>query len=975
MKHVLVDERKKEDVLKQVKDLAASYVPEWRYEEGDPDDPAAVLSEIFAEMYAGIIERLNETPERFYDEFLNILGVEEAEPAAAEGLVQFSVDKSITDMVRVPENSLLYVSRGEQNIVYETVQPIDAASNEAEDIYYVDPGEQRIEKLDFEKPERFLSKGSHENLQKHLFRISENSLLQLKGKADIEINPLAESEFLKNDILQRMSDAEKVRWSWQGTDGTHEFKNVSVGLGRIILHKDKGELVPDENGDRYVECEFLDHDTELRIRGLMISGHSTERIHADGLYAGEFSINREKGGYCFGRIPAPYEEFYIRSDDVLTKRGAEVAVSFDLSIITYSDYDQSTPQYTYGENVIDKKAVVRPEPDDVYVSEVIWEYYNGIGWHVLNTKGSVNPFSGQSDEALILNFKVPEDIVETEVNAVSGFFIRARVVSVENAYSTMPRWLLPFVKNVDLEWAYSGERTVSRLEAVNNAEESETREWDGVSQLAFTVYKDMQDEIPAMYMRFNRPLSGMPFSMMFDMDSHSGAKGKIKFELWTGKRFDPVHVVDDTANLLHSGPVFLFFNRTSKIGRFFGKEGYWLRISAGFNPIKENIPAPYMRSISFNVTKAVQRQHAEDEFFTAESYAEKRKIQLLNTPVIHTDVWINETKGIKSETISQLEKECPEDIHTEENEDGEILYWIRWKRIRESDTADSEDRVYYLDPYTGVITFGDGRYGKIVPEGFENIRVSYTYGGGDDGNADAGAIQDFLIPVARIADVKNITAMNGGTGRIGRERIERFGRYRIRHQNRAIGITDFDQLIYENFGNVAHVKSFDGLDESGHAAAGHITVVITGRTGGNERTDKELCVHVKKFLEKRCDCTLLTSGLLSVRPSSEMEVTADIEVLLSSPDAAAAAQQEIQNAVRSLINDRWASREIGDQIKISEVYTVLKSIPGIRSVRKVILEGVLYENGRKILTPVDSDTEFPFVTVKSGEHRVIIDLM
>ena len=155
---------------------------------------------------------------------------------------------------------------------------------------------------------------------------------------------------------------------------------------------------------------------------------------------------------------------------------------------------------------------------------------------------------------------------------------------------------------------------------------------------------------------------------------------------------------------------------------------------------------------------------------------------------------------------------------------------------------------------------------------------------------------------------------------------------------------------------------------------GHITVVITGMSGGNERTNQELCAHVKSFLEERCDCTLISSGFLSVLTSTEMEVTADIEVFITSPDNAAAVQQEIQDALENLINVRWAERDIGDQIRISEVYTVLKNIHEIRSVRKVILEGVMYENGKKILVPIESDSNLPFVTVKSGEHRIVIDL-
>ncbi len=34
------------------------------------------------------------------------------------------------------------------------------------------------------------------------------------------------------------------------------------------------------------------------------------------------------------------------------------------------------------------------------------------------------------------------------VNAETGYYIRARVANVENYLSTIPRWILPFVKGI-----------------------------------------------------------------------------------------------------------------------------------------------------------------------------------------------------------------------------------------------------------------------------------------------------------------------------------------------------------------------------------------------------------------------------------------------------------------------------------------------------------------------------------------------
>ena len=51
-------------------------------------------------------------------------------------------------------------------------------------------------------------------------------------------------------------------------------------------------------------------------------------------------------------------------------------------------------RYDFTQPIIDKKNSVEQKADDVCVSEVVWEYYNGLGWRSLAVKGSRNPFAG-----------------------------------------------------------------------------------------------------------------------------------------------------------------------------------------------------------------------------------------------------------------------------------------------------------------------------------------------------------------------------------------------------------------------------------------------------------------------------------------------------------------------------------------------------------------------------------------------------
>ena len=56
-----IDKRSKQDILRDLTERAASYVPEWRFSEETPDI-GAVLAIAYADMATGTIKKLNGTP-------------------------------------------------------------------------------------------------------------------------------------------------------------------------------------------------------------------------------------------------------------------------------------------------------------------------------------------------------------------------------------------------------------------------------------------------------------------------------------------------------------------------------------------------------------------------------------------------------------------------------------------------------------------------------------------------------------------------------------------------------------------------------------------------------------------------------------------------------------------------------------------------------------------------------------------------
>lgn len=968
MKTPILDNRTREQLMEQFARMAAEYVPEWNYT-GDTSDPGAALAELFGEMFYQTVDRFNAVPDKLYTEFLNLLGVQSPTVTPAEGLVQFQVHDGVEDTVSIPAGSLLFAEdEEEEHITYETERFISATPARLEAVYFADGEAGLIQQLDFSREQPFFAPVGGENLQCHRFAISQNDVLAMSGPGEIELHLISYARLLEEGIARTLADPKFARWSWQSKSGLVPFDAVRCdGEYLILTKKHPGALERDENGRICIYCDMAAGAGNIEIDGVRVRSTPLAEVEAEELAHNDTPIMQGDGGYCFGRMPAPYDLFYIRSDHVFSKRGAQVRLNLDIEPIVYTEVD-STPQYEFGRSIIDKNDVTVVKTDDVFVREVVWEYYNGRGWANLPVKGTQNPFSGKADGALELRFVVPEDMEPVLVNAKEGEFIRARVVGVENSFSSVPKWILPFVKSVKCVWEYDRERPVDWIWAVNNAREQSLEDISDTKELRFEIYSDLAEHQRAMYLCFDRPLEGMPVSLMFDIVGKSSPRGKILYEVWDGNSFHPVRVLDTTDALTRSAPVYLYLPESEKEGVFFGRRGYWLRMSLT-QRLENDRRTPIVSGIRLNVVGAVQRQQMPEQRFTIQGYEVSKTIQLLESPVMWCDVWVDEVGSI---TARELEELAAEDVKVV-REDGIIVSClVRWKQVPSLAQGNAEDRIYELDSHTGRIRFGDGKAGRVPPVGFENILVHSAYGGGSRGNQPEGAVNDFLVAVPRIAELRNITPMGGGTDRMDTERLERLGNRRIRHRGRAVGVRDYEEMILENFGQIAHVKCFSGMDENGKPHSGHLCVVVMGDGLDVERLEQSLCNKVYQFLEQRCDCTMVAANRLHVRSAVETTVNVELRVSLRDLDQAVQTQQEIQNVLADLIDRRWREREIGQQIRLDELYGAVKTVANVAVIERITVEGVWYEDGRKRVSPIEAGVSLPFAAVRSGTHLVRI---
>ena len=960
----ILDTRNAEEIRSKLRALAGSYTPEWRYERTE-DDPGAALAELYAGMYAESVDRLNALPEKLYIEFLNVIGFREPGPMPAGGTMCFEPQGNETEPFTVSSGTQVFSPDAEgENIVFETDRTIQITPAHLTDIYYADAEADSIRRLDFsERPQGFFEPAGEE-LQRHRFSIGEDQVLKLDCPAKILVSFHPESGHHEEETARVFAE-EGMEWTFRCEGAEIPFDGASVDHGKLVLEK-YNNLSPeaDESGHICISCTGHPK-SEVRLDAIELSSEPLSACAAQSMYSDDLPVSVREGGYCFGRRPAVYNVFYLRCDTALTKRGANALLHMDIALVV-DEPEKLGTRYDFTQPIIDKKSAVEQKPDDVYVSEVVWEYYNGLGWRNLSVTGDKNPFSGKRDGALDVRFTVPEDMEEAEVNAEPGYFIRARVAVVENPYSAYQRWIVPLVREASFRWSYSEERSPICCFSENNGVHHAIEDTRGTSHLHFQALTPMTNENPAMYFRFDASPHAMPLSLRFQVEGRASVRGQLLWDYWNGKGFEAVRTVDQTDRLLHSGENFLFLPEPLEERTLFGQTGFWLRMSRSE---RENGTMPTVASVTVNAVSAQQREREEDQLFDTETYEAGKRVRLLTVPVQECRVWVDELLGISTAELERLRRETPERVNLEYEDHQLKRCWIEWERVEDLAVAEPDARVFSLEPYQGEVCFGDGRQGRVPPPGDHNIRVQYSSGGGERGNVPADTIRSLLTAVPQVGSVRNLTAMSGGTGRPRLEDIASRGSRFLKNRGRAACRRDYEELVREFFPQVSHVRCFSGRNEQGADAPGHITVVLTGYGKNGEGTEK-LCRQVYRFLAERSSCCLIAENRLHVCPATVLTVNTSVTVETELPELSAEVQRDIVQRLETLIGKTWKSRPIGEQIRLGEIWSAVRDTPNVRLIHRILVEASYDLEGRQCLSALEADSDFPYGVAESGRHLV-----
>jgi predicted phage baseplate assembly protein len=313
-----------------------------------------------------------------------------------------------------------------------------------------------------------------------------------------------------------------------------------------------------------------------------------------------------------------------------------------------------------------------------------------------------------------------------------------------------------------------------------------------------------------------------------------------------------------------------------------------------------------------------------------------------------------------------------------------------WSEVKDFADSDGNSRHYTLDSVTGELRFGpamrqpDGAiklYGAIPPRGANLIFKQYRYGGGEEGNVDAGVINTLKTAIPYVRRVRNQRAAEGGFDKETLANAMVRAPEIMRHRDRAVTAADYEDLAMETPNvTIGRVRCLQPkLSEGSPVALGQIYILVIpwARRPEGYLTPDDLDFsdadrnHLETFLDER---RLLTTRLLISKPDYRW-VTARVR-LRANPDVEqTAVEVEILARLYRFINpltggERGQGWPFGRDLFVSDVYQSLQGVTGVQFIRSVELF-IAEPGGGPQGEPVEVVEVVAHGVVASGRHEVV----
>ena len=997
-----IDRRTKEDLLRYIKKYLSSYTPEWRFDEDNPDIGTA-LAYIYAEMMSETIYRFNQAAEKNRVMFFSKIGARLLPAVPAGGYVTFSLVNNEAQGVEVKQGEAVAADTPDgESLTFETLQDVYVTPVTPDCLYlccreqdlitslFEDGGSSQLEDCPL-----FSLQGV--NLQKHELYFSHPSVLYILHEAwiyccfhDSSGRPMEPA------LLKAFLDRQNVIFEYYSSEGFQPFQGQEIIQGQIALKKGVQQppfaLWEHDGVESYwIRCRVLDAEPfEAFFMGTMTMRSIGREIIPDTVNAGGVD-QRVREFFPFGERPALYDEVYFISDEVVRKKGAMITLDFDLEFMKFPLETQEISQEVDWKAIMKRSEFKVDMEYDISIAEVIWEYFNGDGFARLFVNHQYSQVFGVQDgtayRRVSLHFRCPRDLEPVLVNSSNACCIRARVLKINNLYKLKGDYISPLVSNPRLRYEYLFEGlTPEYFSAVNNLDQISFPQYSLKQNGAeFCMLEGVRDEVPSLYLGFEAPPLGGPIKMLFSMEENmSVSMPLLQFE-YSGKRgWKNLNAIDETENFRKTGIITMIGSPDFEKRRLLGKERYWIRIrdtDSGYYRQRDTIRPQRLLGIYMNTTPVSAVETREPELFTISPGGNPIECRLREGQIHQLHVWVNEFRTIRRDEVDSLAKSHR--VRCEYSSDGEPeAVWVEWKEVPQLEGTGPNDRCYCADKIAGVVTFPDGRNGKLPNWGpGPTVRIEYSCGGGKAGNLPRHMLRRLNRGIGFISGVDNHEITTGGCDQEQIQEALKRSAAALRHGYRAVTASDYEDLALEADRSICRAKCFPNRNEDGSRDCGHVTLVVLQTDYENGRKYFDVVrTRIMNYMKERISPQLSEQNRFHIIEPDFLELSVSVTLQAEEYSQVFEIRSSVEKRLSEFLNPitgnyQGAGWEIGSVPNTAQILNALKDIPGIYYIENVRFTA--YQQGRQGRTEIDiynNKASSPYTLPVSGSHEIVIKM-
>ncbi|MDO4803531.1 MAG: hypothetical protein Q4A32_01765 [Lachnospiraceae bacterium] len=983
------------DIMEEICVRAAAYTPEWHVDMENPDIGSA-LAAVYAGIQSGLDRKYQLLPEKLKIDYFNCLNVSMKTAETAEGYAVFELAGGGMDGEILEAGTLLRCSVTDQmgeTIPVELSEDICIIPDVLEAIYETNAREDYIGLLydrDADATLPFPLFGmSAENLERHVFYLSHPWMFRFANYGSIILKFLdEEGHTFPEEQLARFEDAGSVRFFYEmGDEAVQYLPGVKVRDGCIRIEKTEG-LNPWEECEHggisgfWLGCEILD------CRGLksfapyrILLGAECPVARADNIFAVGTDQSTEEPIFPFGEQFSLFDEVYFGAGDALSKRNAVIELTF------YEEFAKIPIETDAGSafnwKLIMSKDQFRQEKDyDITVEEVIWEYFNGTGWCRLfaanEHRDIFSPTHGLTRQHKKIRFHCPADMEPVLIGPGENYYVRARILKVNNAFQNRGQYLSPVISDVRISCRLeAADNEPEYYHAVNHLEEATGKpKAERLSGKRLSLIEAGGDSRPVMYLGFRHPPARGPVRILWEMGQIlEKDRSAIIWEYYKDGAWNALYPADGTEGFRKTGTLTFSGIPDAGVKRLFGRDLYWIRAVRGRR--EENLrEIPEIRAWYLNAGRVETVRHGLSEYLTLENYEEGASFQLLNGNIHELELWVREDERLHSSEVDALKAE--KRYRDVLDEDGVRMYsWIRWKRTDNLSRHRPPDRVYMLDENQGVITFGGGTCGRLPAPGVnDGIYVSYSIGGGKEDCLPENTITGLDLSGGYVSSVTNPMPLYGAYDRETTQMATRRAATEYRTGMRAVTEQDFEKLALGVMGNLRKARCYSGINHAGLREPHAVTLALLtddfmDRGAGFESVRRKLY----DWFEDKIPASLKCGGNFRIRETELVAISLQIEAVIGDYQRLYTIQKALEDALEQFLHpihgdldqNGW---DIGSLPERFQIEMVIRSIQGIRELKRCVILASLPKQPGNPAVDFDEIRTANFVVPVNGKHRI-----